>query len=157
MYIYVGLFITTHFLYNAIEYMYHKLGHYNHKYNYIHNLHMIHHKKHYPVTMLQSDTYRHNYEGVVAYTPPTMVLMYVFYKIIPYHYLMLIITQIGVNVCINDYIHTRVHLKSTWLDKYDWFLEIRRLHLTHHKKLYSNYSFGYDYTIDKLSNTYLTE
>ena len=25
------------------------------------------------------------------------------------------------------------------------------------KKLYTNYSFGYDYTIDKLSNTYLEE
>ena len=32
---------------------------------------------------------------------------------------------------------------------------ILKEYLTHHKKLYSNYSFGYDYTIDKLANTYL--
>jgi len=155
MYIYVGLFIATHYLYNAVEYMYHKLGHYNHKYNYVYKLHMLHHKKYYPVTLLQSDEYRHNYEGIVAYTPPTIIILYVFYTVLPYYYFMFILSQIGLNVYINDYIHTRVHLKNTWLDKYDWFLEIRRLHLTHHKKLYSNYSFGYDYTIDKLANTYL--
>ena len=152
---YIGLILTTQFMYNAMEYVYHRLGHYNHKYNYIYKLHMTHHKIHYPVTSLQSDTYRNKYEGVVAYTPPTIGIVYSLYSLLPQKYLMFVLIQIGLNVCINDYIHTHIHLKQSWLNKYDWFLETRQLHFIHHRKLYSNYSFGYDYTIDKLSNTYL--
>jgi len=157
MFTYFAFCIGTQYIYNGFEYLLHRLGHYKHKYNYIYKLHMLHHKKYYPVKSLQSDTFRSNWEGVLAYTPPTIILLYGFYNIIPTLYFISFTSQIGINVCINNYIHTHVHLHKSWLEKYDWFLEVRRLHLTHHKKLYTNYSFGYDYTIDKLSNTYLEE
>lgn len=155
MYDYIGLSLITHFVYNSIEYLFHKIGHYKHNYNYIYKLHIIHHKKYYPVHSLQSDTYRHNNEGSIAYIPPFSILIYLFYHGLPFTYFIFFSIQIGITIFINNYIHKNVHLKETWLDKYEWFLEIRHLHLTHHKKLYSNYSFGYDYTIDKLANTYL--
>ena len=155
MYTYVGFSIGTHYIYNALEYILHKVGHYRHKYNYIYKLHILHHTKHYPPTSTQSDTFRSNYESVIAYTPPIIFILYGFYTIIPAHYFIFFVSQIGVNIYINDYIHTQVHLHKSWLEKYEWFLKVRRLHIIHHKQFNKNMSLGYDYTIDKLLNTYL--
>ena len=152
---YIGLFIATHLLYNTIEYIYHVLGHYKHKYNYIYKLHITHHKDYYPITLLQSDIYKSNHEGFIAYTPPSLLLLIILYNILPIFYFYYIITQLFISASINNYIHTQIHLKITWLDKYDWFKEHRRLHFIHHRKLNKNYSFGYDYTLDKLNDTYL--
>jgi len=155
MYTYIGFSIATYYMYQALEYASHILGHYNHKYNYIYKLHILHHKKYYPVTDLRSDTFRSNGEGVVAYAPPTLCVVYGFYTILPTLYFVILLFQFGINIGINDYIHKHVHLRESWLDKYEWFVEVRRLHLTHHKKLTTNFSFGYDYTMDKFSHTYL--
>ena len=108
---YIGLFIATHLLYNTIEYAYHVLGHYKHKYNYIYKLHITHHKDYYPITLLQSDIYKSNHEGFIAYTPPSLLLLIIFYNVLPVVYFYYIITQLFISASINNYIHTQIHLK----------------------------------------------
>jgi len=145
----------TYYLFNSIEYVFHKLGHYRHKYNYIYNLHSHHHKKHYTITRLVSDTYEHNNEGIIAYVPPIMIVLYSLYLGLDSETFNHVFIQLVIHSFVNDYIHTQIHIRNSWLERYDWFRESRRLHFIHHNKLNYNMSFGFDYTFDKLNGTYL--
>jgi len=116
---------------------------------------MKHHRVHYPISALMSKTYRSNNEGFVAYTPPALIIVYGLYITLPYQDFILSMIQIIIMVCMNEYIHTQIHTENSWLEKYKWFNNTRQLHFIHHKKLISNFTFGVDFSIDKLNGTYL--
>ena len=146
--------IVTYYLYNAIEYVCHKIGHYKHDYNIFYYLHIKHHREHYPYNNLISDTYRTNYEGLI-FLVPAICVSYMLYISLIYDTFIKSMCQLILNILINDYIHGHIHTKNSWLEKYKWFQECRRLHFTHHKRFNKNLSFGYDYTIDKMNDTFL--
>jgi sterol desaturase/sphingolipid hydroxylase (fatty acid hydroxylase superfamily) len=148
--------ITTYFSYLFLEYSLHRLGHLRHRYNYIYFLHSKHHKEHYPVNNLLSDKYRSNNEGIIAYVPPIILLFGILYPIIEEEVWIHMIIQMTIHTFINDYIHINIHLKNSWLEKYEWFRKERHLHLKHHQNLQKNFSFGVDHTMDKLNHTFKT-
>ena len=150
----INTIVLTYWFYNYVEYLYHKLGHYKHKYNYIYILHKKHHGLHYPINNLLSKKYRSNYEGVYAYTPPSIIITFILYNLFQLNTFLLMMTEIFILAFINDYIHTQIHIENSWLERYNWFKENRKLHFIHHKKTYLNFTFGYGYTIDKIMNTY---
>ena len=144
----------TYIFYNIIEYTFHYLGHIRNKYNYIYKLHITHHKDYYPITNLLSTKFKGNNEGIIAYSPPTILLILILYNILNYKLFIQVLIQLTIQTGINEYIHTQIHTRDSHLEKYKWFLELRRLHFIHHNKLNFNYSFGIDYNMDKLNNTY---
>jgi sterol desaturase/sphingolipid hydroxylase (fatty acid hydroxylase superfamily) len=150
------MFITiiTYYSFIFLEYSLHRLGHFRHRYNYIYHLHFKHHKDHYPVGSLLSDSYRSNNEGIIAYVPPILLILGILYTMIDGQIWGQIVIQMGFHTFINDYIHTQIHLKNSWLEKYEWFKKERNLHLEHHLHLQKNLSFGVDHTMDKLNHTF---
>ena len=147
--------VASYCLFNMTEYFFHKLGHFRSRYNYIYDLHIVHHKEHYPATRLLSDKYRSRNEGIIAYTPPTIVLILFLFSLLDRSTFYHVFLQLLFHTITNDYIHTQIHTKNSWLERYKWFLESRRLHFIHHNKFTKNLSFGYDYSMDKLNGSYL--
>ena len=55
---------------------------------------------------------------------------------------------------ISDYIHTQIHIKNSWLEKYTFFIRCRENHILHPKYLNKNYALsGFDNTFDILFKT----
>ena len=152
MYFILSIFI--YYLYILSEYIFHYLGHIRHKYNVIYLLHITHHKKYYPINNFESEKYRSNNEGVVAYVPLYILLIGILYHIFEYRYWIFIIIQSTLHTYINNYIHQNIHLKNSWLTRYEWFRKAKQLHYKHHQNWDKNYSFGIDHTIDKINKTY---
>ena len=65
----------------------------------------------------------------------------------------IIISQLLLFAYISDYIHTEIHIDGSWLEKYDWFIQKRNLHLIHHKRTNKNINI-IDHSLDKLLNSY---
>ena len=157
----IFLFISSWYLYHCIEYCYHLLGHSRKYGGYIYTLHMNHHKIQYPIIKLMDivpyKTGNKYYfsDGEVAYIPPSILITCCLYKLLNFYNFIFIISEMILLATISDYIHKQIHIQDSWLEKYDWFLESRRLHLNHHKRININYSFaGLDYSMDKLAGTY---
>jgi sterol desaturase/sphingolipid hydroxylase (fatty acid hydroxylase superfamily) len=146
--------VLTYYFFISMEYIAHQIGHYKHKYNPIYNLHMIHHKKYYPVNSLTSKKYKSKNEGIIAYTPPSILICIILYKLLSFQVFVCVATQILFHATFNDMIHTQIHIEGSVLERFHWFRECRRIHFIHHKHLSKNYSFGIDNSIDKLNNSF---
>ena len=160
---YIFIIIPTWYLYHIIEYSFHKLGHSRIYGGYIYRLHMNHHRIHYPTTQLKApapykagDEY-YLADGIVAYLLPSFVILCMLYILVDLYIFLFITLELICIGGISDHIHTQMHIEKSWLEKYEWFRENRRIHFIHHRKLHSNYSFaGLDYTIDRVCNTLQT-
>jgi sterol desaturase/sphingolipid hydroxylase (fatty acid hydroxylase superfamily) len=145
-------------VYNLIEYSFHRIAHVTHKYNFVYIAHKKHHQ-HYPPSDLLSKQYRTSGEGIVAFSVPSLfVLIFMYFSIIPLETFKILMCEFIFLTILSDFIHTQLHIEGSYLEKYDWFNEIRRLHLIHHKKFNKNLSFGgLSYIPDKLIGTYSTK
>jgi sterol desaturase/sphingolipid hydroxylase (fatty acid hydroxylase superfamily) len=147
--------IATYYTFLLTEYIFHSLGHIPHKWNLIHKLHITHHKDYYPITKLTSDKYESGGEGMIAYVPPSLIISFIMYLILDRQTYIISTIQLLLHAIINDYIHSQIHTTDSWLERYKWFQSCRRSHFIHHRKLTKNFAFGYDYTIDKIRETYI--
>ena len=146
--------IVGWYLYNLSEYFFHRIGHYPHKYNYIYKLHKKHHLA-YPITDLFSDEYRGRNEGLVAFAPPSLLLVYIIYVLVSPITFKILTAELGCLSLISDIIHTQIHMKNSPLERFGWFNERRRLHFIHHQKVNKNFSFaGLSHRGDKMFSTY---
>jgi len=156
---YLFLIIPTWYLYHFIEYGLHKIGH-NYKLNsYIYKIHMNHHKKYYPISkLLNKKPYKTGYkynisDGMIAYGPSMLLIFSGMYFLFDFYTYLIIISQIILFAYISDYIHTEIHIDGSWLEKYNWFIQKRKLHLIHHKRTNKNINI-IDHSLDKLFNSY---
>ena len=152
--------IPSWYLYHFIEYSLHKIGH-NYKLNsYIYKIHMNHHKKYYPISkLIDKEPYKTGYiynipDGFLAYGPSLFLILSLLYFFFDVYTYQIFVSEILFFASLSDYIHTEIHIDGSWLEKYEWFLKKRNLHLLHHKKLNMNINI-IDHTFDKLKGTYL--
>lgn len=141
------IFLTINFCaLNLIEYFIHKLSH-NYKYGGI--LYKIHHKHHtidYPPNQLTVKKYDEN-------SPDTRgpnIMFGIFYYFIIYHFLplyyyILFVIQTTIFVYFMNMIHNYYHLEHSFLEKYNWFKEKKRLHHIHHINTYKNLGISFNY------------
>lgn len=155
------LTILVWYFYNFIEYIFHRLGHSKKYGGIIYKLHMTHHRINYPFNEpIKKKPYRTNNtyyipDGYVAYIPPSILLVYILFKILNLYTFLYIITEIIIITYPSNYIHNEIHIKNSWLEKYKWFLYCRNQHIIHHKNPTVNFSFsGLDNNIDRLFGTY---
>ena len=59
--------------------------------------------------------------------------------------------HIILNAYISDYIHTEIHTEGSWLEKYNWFQNKRKVHLLHHKITTKN-TVIHSYPVDLKNN-----
>ena len=146
--------ISGWYIYHLIEYAFHKLGHYNHPYNYIYYLHKLHHTN-YPMWDLISPEYRGRKEGLIAYSIPSIFVSITLYLFLSYRTFIVIVVELVCLMIISDIIHTQIHTSNSWLERFDWFKENRRLHFIHHRRLDKNLSFaGLSHSVDKTLGTF---
>ena len=54
-----------------------------------------------------------------------------------------------------DYMHTHIHLRGSWLEQYEWFYHLRHMHLKHHQND-MKHNFGVnDFVLDVIAGTLL--
>ena len=121
---------------------------------------MKHHITHYSfkkpldVTPFKCDTIYNIPISLIIYAPIILSLYYLLNIHLNYYYSTLIITEVTLLLFISDYIHTNIHIKNSWLEKYSFFIKCRNIHLLHHKNFTKNYSLsGYDNTFDHIFQT----
>jgi sterol desaturase/sphingolipid hydroxylase (fatty acid hydroxylase superfamily) len=142
------------YLFNLIEYSFHKLGHYYHPYNYVYYLHKNHHKD-YPMTDLYSETYRGRIDGILAFFIPSIIITLFLYSLLDIYIFKIISGELVCLTIISDTLHTQIHTKKSVLERFKWFRENRRLHFIHHQAVNKNFSFaGLSHDTDKLLNTF---
>jgi len=118
---------------------------------------MNHHKIYYPVSkLIDKKPYKTGYiynipDGLLAYGPSLFLILSLLYFLFDFYTL---VSEILLFAFLSDYIHTEIHIDGSWLEKYEWFLKKRKLHLLHHKKFMKNMNI-IDHTFDKLKGTYL--
>jgi hypothetical protein len=144
---------------NFIEWCLHLIGHVRipiFPFSEIHRVHMVHHKIHYPFNKLLSNGKYIDGGGAMAFGPIVLILLFLFYCIIPsYDLYCIFVLEAFILVGSNTYLHSQFHIKGSWLEKYKWFIHRRYLHFYHHGHLRNNMSLGgIDPTIDKLMKTY---
>ena len=120
---------------------------------------MNHHKKYYPISkILDIKPYKTGYtynisDGMIAYGPSILFIFMIMYFMFHFNTYLIIVSEIILLAYISDYIHTEIHIYGSWLEKYDWFIKKRKLHLIHHKKMNKNINI-IDHTLDKVFNSY---
>ena len=144
-------------IYHMIEYVLHSFSH-NPKFPMMYQLHKNHHTIYYPPTqLLDNKPYKTGYtyylaDGTMTFGPPSILIMGSAY-LINQEFFFKIIPNIILFAFLADYIHTNIHIKNSWLEKYDWFLRIRERHFIHHKYTTKNMNI-IDMNLDKLIKTY---
>ena len=69
------------------------------------------------------------------------------------YYFYCIASQILILGYIQDYVHTHIHTKDSWLEKYKWFHKVRKRHFIHHRQYNKNINI-IDPTVDRIMNSY---
>ena len=156
---YIFLSVITYYSYLLVEYTTHRVSHYKHKYNLLYHNHMNHHRVHYTfkeavdILPFRYDTYLNMPISFILHTPLLLIIYYLLYRYL-YTYSLFIITEINILLFVSDYIHTNIHVKNSWLEKYSLFIKCRNIHLLHHKNFTKNFSLsGYDNTFDYIFKT----
>ena len=153
-------FLPGYILYNMIEYSLHKLSHSSKYGSFIYTYHRKHHIKHYPISKLidkapyKTDTkYYILTDGFIAHSVPFTFILFTLYNLLNKELFLNLSLNIIINAYISDYIHTEIHTEGSWLEKYNWFQNKRKIHLLHHKITTKNMNV-IDNTMDKIMNTY---
>lgn len=55
---------------------------------------------------------------------------------------------------LNDQLHTHQHIKGSFLEKYEWFKQLRRNHDQHHFEMNTNFGI-FTFWADRLAKTYV--
>ena len=148
------LIILSWYLYHFIEYSLHKLGHSSYS-GYINKTHKNHHIIYYPPTKLMDILpYKTGYiygisDGLITFGPLLLLLFSIFYYFLNTYYFNRITPQILLFAYTQDYIHTHIHIKDSWLERYQWFHNIRERHFIHHRQYNRNLNI-IDPTIDRI-------
>jgi sterol desaturase/sphingolipid hydroxylase (fatty acid hydroxylase superfamily) len=122
--------------------------------------HMSHHLIMYPPHNLSSDVYKSSGKdsSVIIFTLAALIIMCIttLVSLLLLHSISIMITNIIVittNGLLHNYIHDSFHLNKSWLDKFEYYKEIKRLHYIHHTNMKKNFGI-FSFFYDKLFGTF---
>ena len=147
--------IIGFFIYNLFENLIHKFTHCRYN-SYLKYYHSKHHKISYPLNkLLDYSPYKYESYAFLIFGPYMVSYAGILYYIFDWDSYIIIITENVILLFISDHLHSNYHIKDSYLEKYNWFLKRRELHLNHHKNINTNYSLGgLTYIFDKYFKTY---
>ena len=121
----------------------------------IHNIHMTHHKIHYPITKLLRPEPYSGGGGEFAFGPIIATIFGLMYILLPTRISWVVILETLVFTLVSDRLHVEYHTQGSYLERFDWFLRRRERHFWHHKHLRENMSLGgIDSVFDHVFRTY---
>ena len=155
MILYLIGMVAAYFATQFAGYIVHRLLH-NPKLRRLHRSHHVHHRKLYPPKYFLS--YRYYGPGwkdnpLVYYAIPAIPLFLLCFWLFAAWYACTLVGEIVLIALINDAIHSRIHIKGHWLERFRWFLWLRGRHYRHHVQEDKNF-FIFDKLPDKIFGTY---
>ena len=135
----ISFMIVNFYIINTLEYYIHKLSH-NYKYGgFLYRYHHKHHFIDYPPNRLVVDKFDNLLsENYLVYMLIFISGCFFIYLILPFHYCKIFITETTIYFVIIDYMHNSYHLRNPYLEKYEWFLKLKKKHHIHHMKTNKN-------------------
>lgn len=123
-----------------VGYLIHRLIHWE-RMGFLFRRHMVHHLKLYPTTDFLSDQYRspgkdNTMYVFTAFIAVACILMFIF---APVWIAAIYSVEFIILGLLNDYFHDAFHIRFHKLTKYEWFLNLRRLHFHHHEDMGKNF------------------
>jgi len=138
-------------LLNMIEYTVHCLSH-NPKIKFLYNSHHSHHLS-YPPKKLTCEKYDKNVEDTRL---PYLIIIFIsylfcYYLFTLYHFL-IFISETTIYFFIANTLHNSYHLDNSFLERFQWFRYLKRLHHIHHIEVYHNLNITIPIS-DKINHT----
>jgi sterol desaturase/sphingolipid hydroxylase (fatty acid hydroxylase superfamily) len=119
--------------------------------------HMTHHQKLYPIHTFISKKYRHPGKDSTTLIFAIIIaiggiLMFISLPIWIAAVWLFEFIALGL---INNYLHDTFHISPHWLEKFEWFKRLRRLHYIHHLgDMKHNYGI-FNFIFDRVFQTYI--
>jgi len=151
----IFLVILSGFLIGEVAgYLVHRLIHWPVA-GFLYKRHMTHHQKLYPTTDFLSDKYRSPGKDNTVYVFVVFIAMAcaLAFTLAPLWVASIFSAEFIIIGLLNDYMHDVLHIRFHWLEKYDWFLNLRRLHYHHHEDMSKNYGI-FSWVGDHLFRTF---
>lgn len=121
----------------------------------LHQKHMMHHLKLYPITDFYSEKYRSPGKdstffifSAIIFT--ASILMFIF---LPLRMAMPVSIEFLILGLINDYLHDIFHIHPNWLEKSELFQKLRSIHYQHHVDMGTNFGI-YTFLTDRALGTF---
>eukprot|EP01084_Bolivina_argentea_P013638 25594_1 len=155
--------IVTWYICTSVDWGLHTLSHYNYDVNWIkamHDIHMNHHKRQYPIGELLKKPPYLSGDGQKAFVPPVIIIQFICCMVFTcigiskYGNFIFVVESFMYLYC-SDYMHQSYHIDGCWMEKYEWFTKRRYFHFYHHYHMNMNMSLGgFDSTVDRIMKTY---
>jgi sterol desaturase/sphingolipid hydroxylase (fatty acid hydroxylase superfamily) len=154
--------INLYYISQLIIYFIHRLPHQFKKPKFWFDAHVIGHHKLYDHKQFDSDVYLYKtnnmlYEADTYIFTIPLFIFYIFYNIyilqIQWNYFAILNSMLLFHIGMDIYIHKHVHLKNSYLNKFELFKKIKEHHRTHHIIRTKNYSFT-NFIFDYVFGTY---
>ena len=150
-------FIVTYYFVAIVQTVFHMLFGHTNRINIIYETHALgHHDKYRPSNLL-TDKWIHSEQHVMWYF--AIPIIPVFLLLIYFTSLEVIIGFIcGLIFSIwwHIYLHEQYHINNSFFERYEWFLEKRKLHFEHHLDVTKNYAIIEFWLDDLLKTKYKT-
>jgi sterol desaturase/sphingolipid hydroxylase (fatty acid hydroxylase superfamily) len=125
-----------------------------------HRAHMNHHQVQYPATDFFSEKYRSAGKDSsailfgIVFSPVVLAIVGVMLLgLVSLSTGIVVLSSLSLCGFAHDYFHDQFHIKSTWLKRFQFFLNWRRLHYVHHLDMKLNFGIVHFYW-DKLFKTF---
>jgi sterol desaturase/sphingolipid hydroxylase (fatty acid hydroxylase superfamily) len=118
--------------------------------------HADHHERQYPPNDFLSRKYRRadiTNRPILYYLIPGALICGLAFYLLPFYLGLAFGLEILLVASINDWLHTQLHIKGHWLEKYGWFWRLRGFHWQHHVNAKKNIGI-FSWFSDKLLGTY---
>jgi sterol desaturase/sphingolipid hydroxylase (fatty acid hydroxylase superfamily) len=129
------------------------LGHWLHA-GLIYRIHVFSHHRIYSGRNLRADSYSEKEKDVsYTYLFPAIAVAAAAYLLLPLDLFALHLATLACASLLHVYIHIHYHLKDTWLSRFEWFTQRRRLHFIHHRDNTKNFAL-LEFWFDRLLGTF---
>ena len=154
MYIkFLSITIITYFCCNIVENILHKLSHYKFV-PLLYKWHHYHHTIEFPVSKLINNNHTNNSIIYNYYLYIAIIILLLSIIIIKdTKIILLVYTESSIYMYVANLLHESYHKNNTFLEKYKWFRDKKKLHLLHHRQTTHNFNL-FDNTSDKIYNTF---
>lgn len=151
--------VFTWYIVNIIEWSLHMTSHCRINlpfFRQLHDIHMRHHREHYPVNHLLKPGPYEDGGGLAVFGPIVFLILAVSFLVFPFRFAVIFDVESLTILSLSSYLHDSFHIENHWLEKYTWFLKRRAQHFYHHGHLHKNMSLsGIDSTVDQWMKTFV--
>jgi sterol desaturase/sphingolipid hydroxylase (fatty acid hydroxylase superfamily) len=124
----------------------------------LHQAHMTHHQKLYPITDFYSEKYISPGKDntVFIFGAVLLALTAIMFLFLPIIYAIAISAEFLILGLLNDYLHDIFHIHPNWLEKFSWFQRLRKIHYRHHEDMSKNFGI-FTFLADHIFRTFSSD